>query len=276
MRFKQFLNEEPIGKKPRYKTLTFAEAKESLEAHCKDAMWMLRDDLPLFRGSPTDSKRVNKSFYIGDPTLTVRRSQGYQGQHGTPGTLNYYTTLMDNLPAYEGWPKRSKSFIAATSEGNAASYSDSPRRPTIIIPFDGVPIGVVPFSDIWSVASDDLGFNRIKQMAGLVPTDSWESFLAVADDLKKNVGNNGREQEIIKKLFGHLAAKDSNFKEIEKDFIGFLNKQFDPDKLEFKKVTTKTLEALRPSLRNNEVWIGGKCLFVNSQVWEELREEFDV
>jgi len=55
------------------------------------------------------------------------------------------TLLMDNLPSWKAYPKRSKSIICATEKNNSSSYG----RVYYIYPTDECDIGIVPANDVW-------------------------------------------------------------------------------------------------------------------------------
>jgi len=91
---------------------------------------------PMYRGLPS----YKGDFLIISPSKFMRKSRN---------TFNYYTLLMDNLPQWREYPKRSKSIICTTSIDTAHRYSDKECSLYVVIPKVGSKIGVCPYSDIW-------------------------------------------------------------------------------------------------------------------------------
>ena len=98
---------------------------------CSQAVPML--DYPIWRGMTFKGGAIKI-----DPRTGARQSQN---------TKNYYTTMIDNLPAWKNWPKRSKSLICANdaAEYNAEGYGDL----YAIFPVNGARVAICPDLDIW-------------------------------------------------------------------------------------------------------------------------------
>jgi hypothetical protein len=60
-------------------------------------------------------------------------------------TDNYYTLLMDNLPSWKSFPKRSKSIVFSNDVEMGSSYGNT----YILFPKNGAKIGRAPEQDIW-------------------------------------------------------------------------------------------------------------------------------
>jgi len=58
----------------------------------------------------------------------------------------HHTLLMDNLPSWKGFPKRSESVIGNLSFSYDTSFGE---RCYLVIPYDGANFGLAPSSDLW-------------------------------------------------------------------------------------------------------------------------------
>lgn len=107
----------------------FSEIKKK----CGQALSSFINGSRLYKGI-----RINfpRNVLFTDPKNTTRRSQN---------TTNYYTLLLDNLPSWKNYPKRSQSLICSTSSSYALSYGDV----YLVLPTDGANIAVCPADDIW-------------------------------------------------------------------------------------------------------------------------------
>jgi len=143
MRLKNYLLEDgrsqSINKEKALKMLSSSSYKFSLKG------------TPMYRGLPS----YKGDFLIVSPANFERVSRN---------TDNYYTLLMDNLPQWREYPKRSKSIICSTSYEIAQEYSGEENSLYVVIPKVGSKIGVCSDADIWNsfAAFDSLiSFNNI-------------------------------------------------------------------------------------------------------------------
>ena len=106
-------------------------------------------------------------------------------------THNYYTLWMDNHPDWEGWPKRSRSFVCTTDRTKAERYGNQ----YVIIPLidEHTPVAMCPTSDIWTSLrcrfEDKRTLKFFSWMQHLVyrtnigpQFDTFDSFLRTAKD----------------------------------------------------------------------------------------------
>ena len=98
------------------------------------------------------------------------------GERKSANTSNHTTLLMDNLPSWKKYPKRSQSLICSTNHTNAQSYGTL----HYVYPSDKCDIGIVPTTDVWDSfqfawGTDVPSFN--KKMKGHSMSDcSWSQF----------------------------------------------------------------------------------------------------
>lgn len=88
--------------------------------------------MPIYRG-------VGSSY---DQYRVVDSNKGKPRQ--SANTLNYMTWLMDNLPSWKAYPKRSRGIICSTSLSYAGGYGQIYQ----IIPYDNAQIAVCPTIDV--------------------------------------------------------------------------------------------------------------------------------
>jgi hypothetical protein len=103
-----------------------------------------------FLANPKYLQRI-KTSYDGDysyinPKLSHRNPLMKDDSHG--GVFSsHHTLLMDNLPSWEGFPKRTKSLIGLTNFGFEPSFGDNYY---CIIPYDGATFALAPDCDLWN------------------------------------------------------------------------------------------------------------------------------
>lgn len=218
-----------------------------IKKHCSDAMWMVENNTPIWRGDYRID--VSGPSFV-DPSKSQRTSNN---------TLNFYTLIFDNIPSMASFPKRSRSLIGSVFKSRAREYA-SAGDPYAIIPFNGVKIGCVQSSDMWDTEIDLFGdvfeivdLNHIWREIGLSDTDwaEWQRFdKALAAKQPDAIW-------LFKRFF--RVAPPSNFLEM-------INHAYSPEDTGFKLYTTKTLAPAQ-----GEVWVGGPCVFIPEQDWKLLK-----
>ena len=255
--FKQFLNEASVDEKPEFKPNTVEEAIATLNEHCKDALWMLQENTPIYRGEKSVPQEALKTgFMTVDTSATERKSQN---------TKNYYTVILDNNPLMKDYPKRSRSFICSTRLSYASGFAGGQSGAAlIVVPFDGVKIGMCGSYDMWETHVQLLGrnediadMNDMFEDLGIVP--ALKSFTDFNDRLKAG------DQSAIKDLRRVFRSKD-----YDGDFLSDVWKAYSPSKLKFSLHTTKDFPHITDE---REVWIGGKVMMITREVWDKMRKK---
>lgn len=259
--FKQFLSEQAVGDKPDYKSIDVEQAIAILNTHCKNAVWMLKEDRPIYRGDPDRLPHAalkTSGFAAVDTTATVRKSQN---------TLNWYTEILDNHPDRKNFPKRSRCFIATTNMLRAYAYIGSSKATSDvihIIPADDAKIGLVNREDMWDTRVTMFGRtedieNWNYSFEELLPyTPASFKSLVEFDKLLKAGDKNAIKK--FKSVFGVQYAETNGFlKEI-------LN-AYSERNTKHAACTTATM----PHNYKGEVWVGGKVVLITSRMWEQLR-----
>jgi len=120
----------------RTSELSETEFRKILNEKCKD---FTKNPKLLQRSK---SKNASQFTYI-DP----KQSERVPGGGTSVVSSKHHILLMDNLPSWSEFPKRSKSIIGVTME-DPRSLFGSERF--LVIPFDGAKFGVAPSADLWS------------------------------------------------------------------------------------------------------------------------------
>jgi hypothetical protein len=264
--FKQFLSEASVGAKPTFNPIQVEEAIDILNTHCKDALWMLLEDRPIARGDDSAHQQIKSTgFALVDTSATTRKSQN---------TTNHYTTIFDNHPDMKQYPKRSKSFIASTEYDSAEGHANR-FYSFIIVPYDGVKIGVVNSNDMWDHEVDLFGMND--NLAGANNLfhycasqdkgrdwNKWQTWLDYDEKLK-----NG-DAVVLAGLNEALRRVGSDVS-LEKcdNFLKEVFKAYSPYTIGFSCQTTKTLNHQLES----EVWVGGQCMIISKDMWDKMKAE---
>lgn len=274
--FKQFFLEAAVGREPEYLPLEEEKILEIIDKHCHNAKWMLENDRPIWRGDVSRNfhKSINSTGYVTvDSMLTTRESQN---------TVNYYTVLLDNLPAYKDFPKRSKSFVASTNKFKANFYGDA----CAIIPYDDAKIGIVGENDMWDIRIPLFGKpmflenisrkfaqvrSRMETIPGMIDQKSsiWEFFQTLEKLINEQ---DAYALEFMADVFKHGTNSYSFYKKFlsKKPLMELLNEALGPQNTGMKSVTSKDQDALFDS---SEVWVSGKMLFIRDSEWSKLVEK---
>jgi hypothetical protein len=123
----------------RTSELSEDEFRKILHTKCKD---FVKSPKLLQRSKTSESSEFSyinpKSFDRSPLKKSDKFTDGVESRH--------HTLLMDNLPSWKDFPKRSQSVIGLTSEDTRVIFG---FHRYLIIPFDGARFGVAPSSDLW-------------------------------------------------------------------------------------------------------------------------------
>lgn len=222
------------------------KAWELIQAHCQDSLNHL--DTPIVRGM--------RAMTTGAGII-----QGDAGSRKSANTSNQYTIILDEVLPKE-FPKRSASIICANWENrdHAGRYG----KLYAIIPFDGVKIGVCPEFDMWDTIVTIVRtkrtirqWNRELAAAGVIDSMSFDQMIDKIDRYKTNPTLYNGEPIIWPWI---KAIKDGPG-EVKKAIAKAYTKPF--------KLTT-TKEASYNDGNKHEVWIGGKCVAIELDVYQAM------
>lgn len=275
MRFKEFLIEGKFTSSLRHNKKT--NIIKFISDNCSE--YLKNNSTPIYRGFMRDSKKVAKSWYIVEPSKHERTSKG-------DAKGNVYTLLIDSLPEWQNFPKRSKSMICSTNYSYAGNFGS----PHLVIPFDGAKWGVCIDNDIWHSfkhAKNTLGIYRIDEINREL-IDTVEMLHYWVDEIAKPL-NKFNIKKIIKsrdpkELWDFLKVLDSVIKQVKPDdlkdhrgyikpallhsFITFMKKYgsiqkmisvaLNPEYNEFELLTNKDVLP-----EDREVWTDSNCVLID-------------
>jgi len=250
------------------------EIQNLLKKNCSNALAAYNKGKKLFRGY-YDAK---DDFLVVDPKNSKPRKSAY-------AKGNYYTLLIDNLPSWKKYPKRSQSLIMSSSYNKASQYTFSSSTLYIVFPYDGSDIAVAPEDDIFN------SFNIYKEFSVIM--DTGNSFNKLLEELLSGTGEKHPDKSwsTLKKVFklydketedvldqyhnSHGQLYNENLdKFLKKYYSGDMLKMWDavmnPTKNKFRLTTDITKI---PSGR--ECWTEGKCIMIQQEQMKTLFEDED-
>ena len=252
MRFKAFILQENRSKK-----ITKEEAGQLLDKHCNKAIESYERGNRIYRGV---NVLGSDEYRFIDPKKFKRKSKN---------TTNHYTELMDHLPSWSKYPKRSQSIICSTSYDYARAFGYETYS---IFPYDGAKIGVCSSNDLWN------SFNKITDYSGYYDMNGFNRNLRIV--MKDFLGVKKLPSDFtqMKKIFVEFdkTMKDDEIREqlfeeqpLYKDFYKgdmrkFLDTIMSPDANGFNLM--KIGEQLPP---NREVWTDSKSVMVIADMFIE-------
>lgn len=114
-------------------------------------------------------------YWVVSPSKSYRTSKN---------TNNFYTGLIDKLPSWSDYPKRSRSIICSTKEYGARSFGNVLR----VFPQNGAKIGICNNNDFWD------SFPLMKKRTNMFAMDEFNStFTGVFEEIKKPLGKMSRD-----------------------------------------------------------------------------------
>lgn len=229
--FKEFLAE---AAKPGDKQLTLDQAVKVLKTRGKQSL-KTRGYPVLWRGVRSWVK----------PRISLRDSTKFSRE--SANTSNHYTILIDNLPSFKGWPKRSKSIITHGDSDRARGYGQL----YAVFPLDNAKIASTGAYDIWDVEFD-LPKTHVSNLKTLT---SFLNGNMVSDKSLERLSRDVRNLDLPRwDLWGPTI-----WRAIEDNFT--------PQKLGFRKLKVNELV----SAADEEVWIEGPSLLVHDDLLPALQ-----
>jgi len=220
---------------------------------------------PIYRGLEFD-----ENYLYVEPSQYERVSAN---------TNNYYTLLMDNLPSWQKYPKRSKSIICTTSPLYAGSFGKLFQ----VYFEDNAKIGVCSAEDIWgsfflfeNLTDLNATLSRIfNHMAELMFTNP-QTFKQLSENLK-NIDifkrkNKDKTEIQIRKFYENKwrYLHDNFIQDYVKSplsFMDYLNEKLSPSKNGFKLLKTGS-----EIQRKKEVWSDGNAIMIDVNIDSSLNE----
>lgn len=223
---------------------------------------MMRGLQVSFMGGYPDTGDYRGDYAYIQPSKYERRSAYASGNH--------YTLLLDNLPSWKKYPKRSRSVICSTDRWKANEYKGSGLY--YVLPKNGAMIGVCPrtdifesFSDIWSLGAFTSACNGED-----ISDKSWSAMIESMNDFDQQVIDNREKYDDDTITLSSFAEVITNFvKQYEKHkrLMLVIAHIFDPDYNNFKLIKSG---GQLPS--NREVWTSDDCLLVESKFMNDFMD----
>jgi len=242
MKFLQYLTE---GRTQRIPEPT---AIRLIKTHCKKNYKYLFEDSrrKIYRG-------VHESIVFGYIDTNKGR------ERVSANTLNYTTLLMDNLPSWNGWPKRSRSVICSTSWSNSDSYGNLYH----VIPYDNSKIGICSEYDVWDsfthlrygVNSFNTLFEKLFLAYKINTNDkNWNTFVKSLQELqsKFNPDTLPKDEEYYFEKYESIIDILFNGKNIIINLDNMLDPEFNNFKMGIKNLNEE-----------REVFIQGECILIS-------------
>ena len=241
----------------------------------KEFVMLVKDNCKEYLANPKYMQRMKEDFngeysYI-DPKQHVRRP--LMNPDGGGVVSAHHTLLMDNLPSWKSFPKRSESLIGSLKFNEDHAFG---QRCYLVIPYDGARFGLAPCSDLWGsyceVGDMKYEFDNLitKRLTDLGVSE--KSYAAMMKDLQHWYDDYLiREHNKESKRNLYFSYIDNIFKNFSSDGIGSVEEGFDkyfaPQKFssrvgagakEFKSVEYNGLV----SDDKREFWTDSRCLLV--------------
>ena len=250
MKFKKYLINEG-----RAKGISLDEAVElTIKNASKNfkSIYMTGKIMPIYRGISEDIDYG----YINSNKGGLRKSAYNR---------NYMTLLMDNLPSWNKYPKRSRGIISTTDKSKGYRYGTLKHA----IPYDDVKVATAPADDIF------FSFKFINDQGDVVKNfNNWMYDILHQQELDTQDDNFKKFKKELEQLDGsikdgdlledHPYKKYNVFKK-NKNIIDTLNKLISPIKNGFK-LGVKNLQPDR------EVWFQGEGIYVAERDVDEYIE----
>jgi hypothetical protein len=237
------------------------EFKNILKSECKE---YINNPILLQRSKQSKSSK----FGFIDPTKFYRNP--LEGSTGS----KHHQLLMENLPSWSKFPKRSKSIIGVTNQSYTSGYG---LHRYLVIPFDGAEFGVAPDEDLWlatCVLTDgapliglDYSISFDNTFSGMmrsrdISDDSYKDMILdlqrLSDEYKGYLENEYKGYEYS--LFKFIKSINKSYNDIEKALDHYLNpSRFHSWKEKgFKLMDYKELSSIKSD--KFEFWTESPCL----------------
>jgi hypothetical protein len=245
-KFLQYLNES------RTQPVSEEQANELIDKHCsKNYKKLESNKFGIYRGT---MEPFGDYGYINTNKGELRTSAN---------TENYTTLLMDNLPSWKSYPKRSRGIICSTDKNSAEQYGEAYH----VIPYDNAKIGICSKEDVWysfdfTPSGNTYDVPDLNQLFKItfyrynikVDDSNWSSFKSGLNKLDLNTVLEDKHYEEF--MDGWWEKLRNYIFETDKKIIQHLDNILNPTKHGFLKGFDKI------SKKDRELWIQGEAIFI--------------
>lgn len=234
---------------------------KTLKEHCLVALEAYTFGDKIYKGIDVEYESLSI-----DPNLYTRQSAN---------TSNFYTMLLDNLPSWKNYPKRSKSIICTNSKQRANSYGTVYS----IFPFDGAKIGVCPADDIWYsfTFGHITALNEILDHFDIYPSNygaMLNSILEHADEIGEGIDSvidhftNGNENKFVTYKYSEILHISIDVLEqfsflytsnTQQDLIRSFDELLNPKTNGFR---IATINDIPDDFNSHELWTDSECIAI--------------
>jgi len=237
MKFKQYLSEG------RSVDIDKDTVIKLIKNNCmKNYNFFLKKKQWLFRGI----ERKSSAYLMTDSNKGIPRVSA--------NTRNYVTLLMDNLPSWKKYPKRSRSIICSTSEVTSKSYGTL----YIVIPYDNTNIGIAPDDDIWFSFKEFVVNDFNAFLAGVFIKYQLKVRETSFDDLKNALIQLNQSGVVNYDRFGVFST--------DHDVMKYMDKIMSP-------IYNKFKHGIKNMSLNKEVWVQGKSILIHDDIFWGMMDE---
>ena len=232
------------------RTITESEFDKIRKENCKN--WT-KVETELFRGMPDLGDYVFVDPKMGDFRSSIEDT-------------NIHLELMSNIPSWKDYPKYDRCVIGGTPGSATGTYGDTVYE---VVPFDGIKIGVCPFSTVWESFGNE--FNEfggdiylVEYFLGSIGLDSnWIQVGGETLETKlKSIKSFDLEKEEVDDFIIDCAIylKKSKEEVTGEDCYNFINDYiFNPEKRGFE---LKTYDVDFNVSKGKQIWTEGPVLLV--------------
>lgn len=233
--------------------LSEEEFRELLQKNCRDYI----DNPKLLQ---RNKSRNDGDYSYINPSVNTRTS--LISDDGVSG--NHHTLLMDNLPSWKRFPKRSKSIIGLTNVFNRNVFGNVNY---LVIPYDNANFGVAPSMDLWScktrvIYSSYISFNEELSYAFVsngISDSSYEQMISDLEELYEKWLKN--KTGFLSSIFEYINQNNLSIVEgLDKILLPENFKGTDLDDLEGFNVMNYNMLANIDEDGEYEFWTDSKCL----------------
>tara|TARA_R110000868_G_scaffold9620_6_gene47602 strand:+ start:34743 stop:35552 length:810 start_codon:yes stop_codon:yes gene_type:complete len=227
------------------------------------AYFKYHDQFTPAREAFDQGRRIYRGIYVYD-TDFFYQPRMQPGTRKSANIANWYTLIMDNVPEWSKFPKRSASVICTTDPAATNDYGVTFN----VLPFGDPIIGICPQEDIWfsfpllkkvgMEALDELmeamGILAQMYLDKKLSQDTWSDFTQGLQLLTQQILQDYKSSEwdFVNKLQERVTLKQ--------DMLMVLRKILDPQAAGFK---TARLSKWQPEPQK-EIWFSAEAFFLQS------------
>ena len=212
-----------------------------------------------------DYTYINPKMHTRNPLTASVESDPFGGD---VVFSKHHTLLMDNLPSWSNFSKRSESIIFSTEPDSNTIFG---KHFYYVIPYNGAKFSVAPKGDIWQCkavikpsansASDSerYSFNDLfseRMVDANISDNSYDEMISDINKLFEDYNNGSDVTKFFRNIFDKM--KEDGYS----DASIALNNYFDPNNFE-EPFKTMNYNSLSDS-KQREVWTDSECLLVYS------------